>query len=59
MPLFEYRCPLCNAHFERLTDDAHKDEQRHYPCGVVAARLPAAPMFTVKGFNAKSSYGLK
>jgi hypothetical protein len=48
---------MCNTHFERLTDDAHKDEQRHYPCGVVAARLPAGPAFSVKGFSAKNLYG--
>jgi putative FmdB family regulatory protein len=56
MPMFEYRCPMCNQHFERLTDDGHKDEQRHYPCGVVAARLPSAPAFNVTGYNAKNRY---
>ncbi len=57
MPMFDYRCPMCNEHFERLTDDEHKDAQRHYPCGVVAARLPAAPAFAIHGYSAKNRYG--
>lgn len=55
MPMFDYRCPVCNEHFERiLARSDERDAQRH--CGVIAARLPAAPAFAVHGYNAQNRY---
>ncbi len=53
---WDYRCTRCNVTVERRTDDAHKDSQRHYPCGQMMTRLPAAPAFSVTGYNAKNGY---
>lgn len=57
MPMFDYRCPQCGQQFERLIiGAADPDAQRHYPCGVIAARLPSAPAFAVHGYNAQNRY---
>jgi putative FmdB family regulatory protein len=59
MPTFDYRCPVCNQVFERLVDASCIDTQRHYPCGVIAAKLPSAPAFAVHGYSAKNGYATK
>ena len=59
MPIFEYVCQRCGALVERLTDDAHKDGQYHYPCGQLMVRRPSSGSFSIKGFNAANGYASK
>jgi len=63
MPRFDYYCPACDTTYPDLwvsTADVTKD--RFCPnedCGLVLDRLPAAPAFSVRGYNAKNGYSKK
>jgi predicted nucleic acid-binding Zn ribbon protein len=55
---YEYLCTneeCCNR-VTRIVRDEDKDQQSCYFCNAVVERLPAAPAFTVKGFNAANRY---
>lgn len=66
MPTYEYICPLCGRRGPRAVSVAQRDQQlcMGVPasetylgvCRGTLERLPAAPNFTIKGFNAKNGY---
>lgn len=60
MPRFDYRCPKCER-----TEEMQEPTWEGSPClpcckfccgPVTMEKLPSAPNFTVKGFNAKNGY---
>jgi putative FmdB family regulatory protein len=59
MPLFDYRCPLCD-HQEFNTLVSKHDETVVCPvCHVPMTKLMAAASFKIKGFRAANGYGMK
>jgi hypothetical protein len=63
MPRHDYQCPVC-LRIAELSDE--REAWCHCECGFFEGaspaaclkmeRLPSAPAFTVKGFNAKNGY---
>jgi putative FmdB family regulatory protein len=49
MPLYEYRCRKCDAHFERLEKASEPTDRSCPKCGGVAHRLIGAPALQFKG----------
>ena len=62
-PVFDYRCIVCNRFRPDVQvsnwNDATATHQETCECGGEMRKQPAAPNFTVKGFNAANSYGTK
>ncbi len=58
MPHYDFRCRECRAVDEHVVPSG-TDTLVCERCGGVSDRLPAAPAFAVKGFNAANHYGLK
>ncbi len=63
MPIYDYECPTCGRHTTAFTRIEHRD----FPtlCGQVTngvmcwtelRRVPSAPSFSIKGFNAANGY---
>ncbi len=55
MPLYEYECPNCSAHFEILASWSAADQQRCPDCDTPARRLLS--VFATSGQCAPSSGG--
>jgi predicted nucleic acid-binding Zn ribbon protein len=60
MPTFDYQCPNC-GHTQECSIPLDELGFRAIYCGMCSVRpqmdrLPAAPNFTIKGFNAKNGY---
>lgn len=67
-PRFDFRCTKCASlredvwvsNFRDATDSfAGTDIAPCVECGGTMEKMPAAPNFSVKGFNAKNHYGVK
>lgn len=59
MPVYELYCPACDMKFDVITIYSERDKIRCHKCrGKVEALLTAAN-FSIRGDNAKNSYGLK
>lgn len=65
MPLYDWKCPTCGRVFEKVVvwdyeaNHATPDDPEAVMCmicHVLCERLPAAPAFVVRGFNAKNGY---
>jgi putative FmdB family regulatory protein len=55
---FDYRCPACGVTYEDIAST--QGTQVHcIQCGKMCERLPAAPNFAVKGYNARNGYTRK
>jgi putative FmdB family regulatory protein len=57
MPLWDFYCELCDLKVElsfRTLEDA--DHATCPKCGSLLSRKPAAPNFSVKGYNADNGY---
>lgn len=57
MPRWDYRCEVCGETAEYTypnVDVADRQPPKH--CGKPMVRQPAAPNFSVQGFNAKNGY---
>ncbi|MCK5711408.1 MAG: hypothetical protein KAI25_01685, partial [Hyphomicrobiaceae bacterium] len=49
MPLYEYQCQHCSAHFERIEKASAPKDGRCPECGGNAHRLIGAPALQFKG----------
>jgi putative FmdB family regulatory protein len=56
MPRFDFTCRHCGATEERIVPTRHEPTATCEACGGVMDKQPAAPNFTVRGFNAKNGY---
>ena len=62
MPRFDFKCPACSALRKDVWLSTYRAGQDHVDispcdqCGTPLEKVPAAPSFTVKGFNAKNGY---
>jgi len=62
MPQYDYQCIVCEKKRENVMVSNYRDAQGHLElceCGGEMRKLPAAPNFQVKGFNAANHYGAK
>jgi putative FmdB family regulatory protein len=61
MPIYTFRCPACGREVDVIRAVPDRDLDEPCVCGSTGLMLrqPAAPAFTVKGFNAKTGYGAK
>lgn len=62
MPRYDFKCPNCGTIRADVTVSNWRDAGGHVElcdCGYEMAKVPSAPNFTVKGFNAKNHYGAK
>ena len=57
MPIFDYVCSWCTHEERDLLVGSASELVTCANCGGPMDRLPAAPAFTVKGYNAKNGYG--
>ncbi len=57
MPTYDFRCRDCRQVFEeKVSVETDLLPCPRQECQGVADRLPSAPGFSVKGFNAKNGY---
>ena len=65
MPRYDFKCPNCGTIRADVTvsnwRSATGDEMPYdcLDCGTRMVKLPSAPNFSVKGYNAKNHYGVK
>lgn len=64
MPKHDYRCEGCGREKTDVWESNWSSSTgRKMPincdCGLEMEKVPAAPNFNVKGFNARNSYGIK
>ena len=56
MPMYDYQCPCGHKFEENKMIDRRDEPVICHKCGGQAYRMPAAPAFKVKGFNAENGY---
>lgn len=49
MPTYDYRCPCCDARFERIVPISERGAQRCPKCDTLLEQLIAAPLFKFAG----------
>lgn len=64
MPKFDFKCPSCSTvrsdvWVSNWTAATGRQMPINCECGKEMEKQPAAPNFTVSGYNAKNSYGVK
>lgn len=58
MPLYGFSCPQCNKYYEELGPYQEPHNVR-CQCGTKMVRIPGAPVFKVKGYNATNGYAIQ
>ena len=66
-PRWDFRCPLCNSIRENVWVSSFRDATDIFTgtmiapceCGGTLEKMPAAPNFSIGGYNARNSYGVK
>ncbi len=57
MPIYEFKCELCEHQFERSMKASQRNLNQTCPeCGGVSKREVTAANFTVTGYNADNGY---
>ncbi len=59
MPIWDYKCPLCEKVDEDVLVDIAPSPHRCMDCKATMDRMPATSSFVVKGYAAKNGYSYK
>lgn len=66
MPRYDYRCDNCGtvrevtvSNWKDATDPLAGFMKSTCDCGGILEKMPAAPNFSISGYSARNSYGVK